>query len=147
MRTKLFKFDTKLYPIRFLVCTYLPNISNDELKELFYVLEDERTVIEAGNEFKPTPTTTARTVPVVDKKENMMYVLVLIYRPNAITQGIVAHESFHAAMFISEWLGFEAPTSKNNEPQAYLLQFFTDAIHSVLKGKPEKMGGVLYSDK
>lgn len=51
-----------------------------------------------------------------------------------ITPGVVAHEAFHASDFVLEKIGADSDRN-NSEPQAYLIEYFTEKIHKFLGKK------------
>ena len=57
---------------------------------------------------------------------------IYIYLPFCVKTGFeipdVAHEAFHAADFVSDWVGMEYKEASGNEHIAYLITFFTEYI-------------------
>ena len=45
-----------------------------------------------------------------------------------VTQGIVAHESFHAAMSFCDYLGINFDMKENNEHVAYIIQWIVNKV-------------------
>lgn len=140
MKSEIFKFDPVIYPFPVLVTR---NFDIDELRDEFYVAINQSEVAEASDEFNRTPCSTARTVNVVRKKDNKVFFMVMIFRPKAMTPGIMAHEAVHVCSSMGYWLGFGEPTPNNDEPHAYFTGWVTDCVDSVLRKHPERMTGVL----
>lgn len=107
---------------------------------------DKKTkAISSSNDFKPLPTTVARSVPVIDKKNEHLFFLIILYRPKLTSYGIISHESLHISNFIADILGF-SKSFDNDEPQAYLIQWIANCASSVLNNNPQKMNGVFYEE-
>ena len=49
-----------------------------------------------------------------------------------VTQGIVAHEAFHAVMSFCDYLGINFDMKDNNEHVAYMIQWVVNKVFSVL---------------
>ena len=145
MKTKIWKFDPVIYPFPLLVCKYISGVTDKELKDKFYVIGDNDEQQEATEEdFKGNPTTCARTIQVIDKSNDAVSLLIILFNPNLIDDGTVAHEAFHFATMMGDWLGFPKVDFKNDEPYAYLIQWVTNCTVSVLRNTPKQMEGELY---
>lgn len=139
MKSVIYEFDPVIYPFSLLVTKdYDPK----ELGDLFYCVNDNNELENAPEEFVPNRRTVARTIQVADKKVCKTYILVLLYRTKIIGQGTISHESYHVVNMMSEWLGFLPKNAMEDEPGAYLIQWVSNCIDSVLRGHPEKMKGV-----
>ena len=141
MKTKIWKFSPTIYPIELLVCK---SPSEEELKKRFMVIMNKREVKEPDDEFRPDGMRLADLVPVVDRTTGKAYGLIIIYRPNEISFGTLAHEALHFCTYLSELLGFKAIELENDEPYAYLIEWVTNCINSVRANTPQKMSGELF---
>lgn len=140
MKSKIYAFDSVLYPFPLLVTR---DFDIDELRSEFYVALNQTDVAEATDEFNRTPCSTARTVTVVRKSNNKVYYMVMLFRPKQTSVGVMAHEATHVCTSLGYWLGFGELTPNNDEPQAYYVGWVTDCINSVLSHHPETMKGAL----
>lgn len=139
MKSTIYEFDAVIYPFKLLVTK---DFEPKELSDNFYVVNDRDELEDAPNEFVPSRRTIARTLQVADKKECHTSMLILLCHPKSIGQGTVSHESFHVVNIISEWLGFFPKNAMEDEPGAYLIQWVSNCIDSVLRNKPDGMKGV-----
>ena len=144
MKTKFFEFDPVIYPFPLIVCKYIENATADEIADKFLNVADKRTAHQITDEYRPTPTQTAMTSLVIDKRTDQMYFLTVLFKPKIIRYGVIAHESLHIATLLGDWLGFEPPTNQNDEPRAYIVGWAANCIGSVLDGRPDMMKGKLY---
>jgi hypothetical protein len=60
------------------------------------------------------------------------FIVLNFNHPEAITNGVISHESFHASNFIMANRNID-PDLNNDEPQAYLIAWITDQVHSFLQ--------------
>ena len=139
MKSTIYEFDAVIYPFKLLVTK---DFEPKELSDNFYVVNDRDELEDAPNEFVPSRRTIARTLQVADKKECRASMLILLCHPKLIGQGTVSHESFHVVNIVSEWLGFFPKNAMEDEPGAYLIQWVSNCIDSVLRNKPDGMKGV-----
>lgn len=139
MKSVIYEFDPVIYPFKLLVSK---NFDAKELGGMYYCIDDEYNLIDAPGEFIPNKRTIARTIQCVPKDSSGACYMVLLYHPKVIGVGTIAHESLHIANFVGEWLGFLPKKANEDEPQAYLVQWLSNCIDSVLRGHPEKMNGV-----
>ena len=142
MKSKIYEFDPVLYPFPIHVTK---DFDKEELKNIYKILDDSENEVPITDEFDASETTTARVVNVVDAKSGSMFYLVLCFRPEEIGAGISAHEAVHLANAYLQCLGFSCPSSYNDEPYAYFVQWVTNCIWSVLINEPEKMKGKLFN--
>lgn len=138
MKSVIYEFDAVIYPFKLLVTR---NFVPKELSDRFYVVNDDDELEDSPDAFIPSNRTIARTIQVADKKSCQTSMLVLLCRPKVIGQGTVSHESYHVVNIVSEWLGFFPKGAMDDEPGAYLIQWVSNAIDSVLKGRPDRMNG------
>lgn len=139
MKSTIYEFDAVIYPFKLLVTKdFVPK----ELSDKFYVVNDNDELEDAPNEFVPSRRTIARTLQVADKKEFHTSMLILLCHPKVIGQGTISHESFHVVNIVSEWLGFFPKSAMEDEPGAYLIQWVSNCIDSVLRNRPDGMKGV-----
>ena len=139
MKSNIYEFDAVIYPFKLLVTK---DFEPKELSDNFYVVNDRDELEDAPNEFVPSRRTIARTLQVADKKECHTSMLILLCHPKVIGQGTVSHESFHVVNIVSEWLGFFPKNAMEDEPGAYLIQWVSNCIDSVLRNRPDGMKGV-----
>ena len=139
MKSTIYEFDAVIYPFKLLVTK---DFEPKELSDNFYVVNDRDELEDAPNEFVPSRRTIARTLQVADKKECHTSMLILLCHPKVIGQGTISHESFHVVNIVSEWLGFFPKNAMEDEPGAYLIQWVSNCIDSVLRNKPDGMKGV-----
>ena len=139
MKSIIFEFDAVIYPFKLLVTK---NFDPKELSDKFYVVNDHDELEDAPDSFIPSRRTIARTLQVADKKECRTSMLIMLCHSKLIAQGTVSHESFHVVNIISECLGFFPKNAMEDEPGAYLIQWVSNCIDSVLRGHPEKMNGI-----
>lgn len=139
MKSVIYEFDPVIYPFKLLVSRYF---DANELGSMYYCIDDEENLIDSPDDFIPNRRTIARTLQCTPKDGSETCYLVLLYHPKVIGIGTVSHESLHIANFVGEWLGFLPKEANEDEPQAYLVQWLSNCIDSVLRGHPEKMKGV-----
>ena len=139
MKSTIYEFDAVIYPFKLLVTK---DFEPKELSDNFYVVNDHDELEDAPKEFVPSRRTIARTLQVADKKECHTSMLILLCHPKSIGKGTVSHESFHVVNIISEWLGFFPKSAMEDEPGAYLIQWVSNCIDSVLRNRPDGMKGV-----
>ena len=139
MKSTIYEFDAVIYPFKLLVTK---DFEPKELSDNFYVVNDRDELEDAPNEFVPSRRTIARTLQVADKKECHSSMLILLCHPKVIGQGTISHESFHVVNIVSEWLGFFPKNAMEDEPGAYLIQWVSNCIDSVLRNRPDGMKGV-----
>lgn len=144
MKSKLFKFDMVIYPFPVLVSK---SFDWKELEENFWVVTGKNTCEDFNGGLEPTATRCAHTCEVVSKSDEHMYYLILLYIPDSVTAGTMAHEAGHVSTFLGDRLGFQDRNFKNDEPYAYLDQFVADCIDSVMRDNVKKMNGKLFSFK
>lgn len=139
MKSVIYEFDPVIYPFKLLVSRVF---DVEELGGMFYCVDDEENLIDDPGAFVPGRRTKSRTIQCAPKDGSETCYLVLLYRPNVIGVGTLSHESLHIANFVGEWLGFLPKKANEDEPQAYLVQWLSNCLNSVLRGHPEKMKGV-----
>ena len=139
MKSVIYEFDPVIYPFKLLVSK---DFDAKELGDMFYCVDDDENLIDSPGEFIPGRRTIARTIQCAPKDGSETCYMVLLYQPKFIGTGILAHESLHIANFVGEWLGFLPKKASEDEQQAYLVQWISNCIECVLKGRPEHMKGV-----
>lgn len=132
-----------MYPFPLLITK---DFDIEELKATYYILLDEMEAEEIGNGFDRTPTNVAKTARIVNKQNMNIYFLVLLYRTEEITTGIIAHEAFHSNTYNCDLLGIPGCNADTDEPQAYFVQWVADCIDAIIKGKPELKNGTIFND-
>lgn len=139
MKSVIYKFDPVIYPFVLIVSK---DFDASELGDMFYCINDDGELVHAPGEFVPNRRTIARTIQCAPKDGSETFYMVLLCHPNVIGTGTIAHESLHVANFVGEWLGFLPRKAREDEPQAYLIQWVSNCIDSVKRGHPEWMKGV-----
>lgn len=149
MKTKIYEFDPVIYPFPVLICKYIQGVTAKELSEKFNQVVGRRTaMVLSEDDLLGNPTLTAKTVCVIDKQTELMYYLIILYRPKKIRWGVVAHESLHVLTMLGDWLGFKPPQVSDDEPHAYFVGWVANCIGSIVDGHPEIMkGNLLKQDK
>lgn len=89
----------------------------------------------------------ANTLIVGNKKSQMRGCLVSIFVPGSCRAGICSHEALHYIAYLSEQFDIPLGGFDTSEPLAYLEQWATNCIDSVLKGHPERMNGTKVTSK
>lgn len=144
MKSKLFEFDMVIYPFPVLVSK---DFDWKEIEENFWITTGENTCEDFNGSLKPTAVRCAHTCEVVAKGDEHMYYMILLYRPDSVGAGTMAHEAGHVSTMLGDRLGFENRNMRNDEPYAYIDQFVANCIDGVIKGKPKEINGKLYNIK
>lgn len=141
MLTKLYMFDSRIYPFPLLVCKCKEGTAR-ELAERFDSVDCDLNAAETSEDyFKPSPKTAARAM-TVKSKDGRVYFLVMLCS-SSLDVGTAAHESLHIANMAGHYLGFPQNSIYIDEPYAYLAEWLANCIWSVYKDRPEKYKGVL----
>jgi len=114
--------------------------------EMFYCVTIEDEFRDAPEEFVTGRHCIAKSICIMSKKTYLKYHLIMFIKPNAVSTGIVAHESLHISNMIAESLGFLPDHCMYDEPNCYLTQWITDCACSVLKGNVERFKGLIYNE-
>lgn len=145
MKTKLWKFDPVIYPFNLLVCKYIPEVTDKEIKERFYSIGNDDQIQEmTADVFSGSDHTCSRTIQVSDKVSGEASILIVFFHPEVVTDGTKAHEALHFATMLGDWLGFPKVDLNNDEPYAYIVQWVADCMGSVLNNTQKRMKGELY---
>lgn len=140
MKTDIYEFDPVIYPTRLWVCKK-PNV--EDVSKLFYPFNNYGEMVDSfGNVFEYDGGKFANTLIVGNKESRMRGSLVAIFQPNQCGAGVCAHEALHYIAYLSEQFDIPLGGFDKSEPLAYLEQWATNCIDSVLRGRPEKMKGV-----
>lgn len=141
MKSKIYEFDPVIYPTRLWVCKK-PNV--EDVSELFYPFNNDGEQVDSfGDVFEYDAGKYANTVIVGNKESRMRGCLVSIFLPGSCGAGVCSHEALHYIAYLSEQFDIPLGGFDTSEPLAYLEQWATNCIVSVLKGHPEKMNGKL----
>lgn len=79
--------------------------------------------------------TLAITVDAIKKDTEERCVVIGFIDKKKATQSVVAHEAYHAAIFLCDILGIEDSKQRMNEPQAYLIGWIVKCCNNALKAK------------
>ena len=139
-KTEIYEFDPVIYPTRLWVCK---KPSTKDVAELFYPLNNDGEMVDDfGDVLEDVYGKYANTLIVENKKNRMRGCLVSIFMPGSCRAGICSHEALHYIAYLSEQFDIPLGGFDTSEPLAYLEQWATNCIDSVLKGHPEWMKGV-----
>ena len=140
MKSIVFEFDPVIYPTRLWVCK---KPSTKDVAELFYPFNNDGEMVDSfGDALEYVYGTYANTMIVGNKKSRMRGCLVSIFMPGSCRAGICSHEALHYIAYLSERFDIPLGGFDTSEPLAYLEQWATNCIDSVLKGHPEWMNGI-----
>ncbi len=134
-KTEIYKFHSVIYPVQLFITK---TFEIDDLMQMFYAKTSNTDVKYITNELDRGPGVSARTVDVVTRKEGIVGELIVLFRPNRINAGVLAHEAVHCLTFMGNYLGF-CRTDLNDEPEAYYTQWVVNCAESVLKNCPGKV--------
>lgn len=123
---EVFEFDPVIYPFKFWVAR---NGTKADVKDMFVDAEHEELMI-TDAEIRRSAALTFE--PVIAVSDGQRGALTWLHTPERCTAGTVAHESDHAANAVFEFIGARVDPT-NDEPHAYLVGFFADAIEEVLE--------------
>lgn len=139
-KTVIYEFDPVLYPTRLWVCK---KPETEDVAELFYPFNNDGEMVDGfGDVLEYDAEKYANTMIVGNKKSRMRGCLVSIFRPGECGFGVCSHEALHYIAYLSEKFDIPLGGFDTSEPLAYLEQWTTNCIYSVLKGHPEIMKGV-----
>lgn len=123
---EVLEFDPVIYPFKFWVAK---NGTKADVKDMFVDIEHEEIEIR-DSRIKASAAITFD--PVIAVSDGQQGVLTWLHTPSLVTTGTIAHESDHAANAVYDFIGASVDPT-NDEPHAYLVGFFADAIEEVLK--------------
>lgn len=138
MKSIIYEFDPVIYPFPVLVTK---DFNTEEIKERYRTTNTQGEFIQITTELDTNGTVTARFLVLVDEFDKMYYTL-LLYRPGSIGCGICTHESTHLANAYLQYLGFSPAQTYDDEAYAYLAQWVSNCMWSVLVDDPMGMKGV-----
>lgn len=140
MKSVIYEFDPVIYPTRLWVCK---KPCTEDISELFYPFNNDGEMVDSfGGTFEYVSGKYANTMIVGNKKSMMRGCLVSIFLPGGCGAGVCAHEALHYIAYLSEQFDIQLGGFDKSEPLAYLEQWATNCIDSVLRGRPDKMKGV-----
>lgn len=125
-KLEVFEFDPVIYPYKFWVAK---NGTKADIREMFVDVEHEEIDI---RDSKISSSAAITFDPVIAVRDGQQGVLTWLHTPELVTTGAIAHESDHAANAVYDFIGAGVDPT-NDEPHAYLVGFFADAIEEVLK--------------
>lgn len=139
-KTEIYEFDPVIYPTRLWVCK---KPDTKDVAELFDPFNVNGEMVDSfGDVLDDVSGKYANTIIVGNKKSCMRGCLVSIFRPSGCGAGVCSHEALHYIAYLSEQFDIPLGGFDTSEPLAYLEQWATNCINSVLVGHPEKMNGV-----
>lgn len=139
-KTEIYEFDPVIYPTRLWVCK---KPSTEDVAELFDPFNIDGEMVDSfGDVLDDVYGKYANTLIVRNKKNSMRGCLVSIFMPGSCRAGVCSHEALHYIAYLSEQFDIPLGGFNTSEPLAYLEQWATNCIESVLKGHPEWMNGV-----
>ena len=144
MTTKIYEFDPVIYPVRLWVCK---RPSAEDVDKLFYPLNNDGEAVDSFGDAFDQRGQRATTLIVKEKTEGWYGCLIALTQPGECGAGVCAHEALHFAAYLSEEFDIPLGGFDKSEPLAYLEQWATNCIWSVLVGHPEKMNGKLLNEK
>lgn len=140
MKSVIYEFDPVIYPTRLWVCK---KPKTDDVTEIFYPLNNFGECVDSfGDVLDDVSGIYANTLIVQNKKSGMRGCLVSIFQPGGCGAGVCSHEALHYIAYLSAQFDIPLGEFDKSEPLAYLEQWATNCIWSVLVGHPEKMKGV-----
>ena len=140
MKSVIYEFDPVIYPTRLWVCKK-PN--TEAVAELFDPFNNDCEMVDSfGDVLEYDSGKYANTLIVRNKRSRMRGCLVSIFLPGGCGAGVCSHEALHYIAYLSEQFDIPLGGFDKSEPLAYLEQWATNCIDSVLRGHPEKMKGV-----
>lgn len=140
MKSVIYEFDPVIYPTRLWVCK---KPCTEDISELFYPFNNDGEMVDSfGDVLDDVSGKYANTLIVGNKKSHMRGCLVSILLPGYCGAGVCSHEALHYIAYLSEQFGIPLGGFDKSEPLAYLEQWATNCIDSVLRGRPEQMKGV-----
>lgn len=145
MKTKIWRFSPVIYPFSLLICKYIPDVTDKELKERFYIIGSNHEPGEATEQdFRGKPTSSAATIQVVDKTDGTVSILIILFHLELVDDSAKAHEALHFTTMLGDWLGFPKIELENDELYAYIIGWAANCIGSVTQNTPKQMKGELY---
>lgn len=145
MKSEVYKFDPVIYPEKLWV---VKNPDVAEIERLFFPFNNDGELCDSfGTSLSDSDGKYANTIIVADKANGDRGCLISLLCPKGCGAGVCSHEALHYVALVGEELGIELGNFDKSEPMAYLEQWATNCIWSVLVGRPEKMNGVLCNKK
>lgn len=145
MKSIIYEFDPVIYPTRLWVCK---KPDGKDVSELFYPFNNAGEMVDSfGDVFEDIAGKYANTLIVGNKSSRMRGCLVSIFQPRGCGAGVCAHEALHYIAYLSEQFDIPLGGFDTSEPLAYLEQWATNCIDSVLRGHPERMNGTKLTSK
>lgn len=139
MKSVIYEFDPVIYPIRLWVSK---KPVKEDIENLFYPFDNNDNIVDDFGDCFSRVGSYALTLIVGSKNEHIKGCLVSILMPGKVGAGVCAHEALHFNAYLSECFDIPLGGFDHSEPLAYMEQWATNCIWSVLVGHPEKMKGV-----
>ena len=130
---QIHEFSPTIFPFRLWVGM---NPSFEEVREKFWLLnnENERTDFDAEKSWDST-TTVATCYPVSDKESGLIGIFCGVFRKDRLSVGVAAHEASHITDFISDLFGLSGFNFDDGEARAYLVEWAANCIWNVKSGR------------
>lgn len=116
-----FEFSLEVYPVRLLVSI---GQSDDEIR----LHMDE--LARPGDKWKMLDGCYAFCITI---RDGFIMIRFKEYIDTPICHGVIAHEVFHAAHFVMDYIEHALGSKDNGEPFAYLIEFITCKIYSEIE--------------
>lgn len=129
---EIHEFDPQIYPFMLWVAK---KPKYEVVKDKFYALIGDDVKDIGEDMFYRSATTYATCYPVCEKSSKRIGILVGMHMPKVMTAGCMAHEATHVCDFVCDRINMDCYTYDTGEPRAYLVQWITDCIDKVKRGK------------
>lgn len=139
MKSVIYEFDPVIYPTRLWVCK---KPLKQDIERLFYPFDNNDEMVDDFGDCFSRTGAYAHTLIVGSKSDHIKGCLVSILMPSQVGAGVCSHEALHYIAYLSERFDIPLGGFDTSEPLAYLEQWATNCIWSVLVGDPQKMKGV-----
>lgn len=140
MKTAIYEFGPVIYPVRLWVSK---KPDTEDVSKLFYPVNNDGDMVDSFGSTFTRRGVYANTMIVSNKAAHIQGCLVAILQPSGCGAGVCAHEALHFVAYCSERFDIQLGNFDKSEPLAYLEQWATNCIDSVLRGHPERMNGKL----
>ena len=132
--TKIHEFNPQIYPFRVWVGKQVPF---EDVEKKFWLLDSEKNKCDFDRDFYGGKDNFiyATCFPVCDKESGWCGIFMLIRNTKLLDVGKIAHEASHIYDYLSDILSLECYGFANGEPRAYFIEWCTNCIYDVFKGK------------
>lgn len=132
-KIQVYEFDPVIYPFRLWVGK---NVPHKAVEETFWALTTDMDKTPFDEEYYHKNSFVCATCyPVCDKESGWIGIFCNILNTKLLTVGRMAHEASHIVDFLCEKFGIECCTFAQGEPRAYLVEWATNCIDKVKRGK------------